>query len=35
MESNRLHYKPWDEITYPFQNINRVTAEVWDWIINW
>ena len=30
--SNYIHYKVWDEITYPFPNFNGVTIEVWDWI---
>ena len=24
----------WDEITYPFQNFNSATVEVWEWIRN-
>ena len=24
--------KVWDEITYPFPNINDYTVEVWEWI---
>ena len=26
--SNHIHYKVWDEITYPFLNFNRCTVEV-------
>ena len=26
--SNYIHYKVWDEITYPFLNFNRATVEV-------
>ena len=26
--------KAWDEITSPFQNFNRATFEVWEWISN-
>ena len=26
--------KVWDEITYPFPNVNGCTGEVWDWISN-
>ena len=26
--SNYIHYKMWDEITYPFLNFNRCTVEV-------
>ena len=29
---NYTHYKVWDEITYPFPDINDATAEVWEWI---
>ena len=29
--SNYIHYKVWDEITYPFPNFN---VEVWEWISN-
>ena len=29
-----IHYKVWDEITYPFQNFNGCTVEVWEWINN-
>ena len=25
---NHIHYKVWDEITYPFLNFNGVTVEV-------
>ena len=24
----------WDEITYPFLNVNGATVEVWEWISN-
>ena len=27
---NYIHYKVWDEITYPFPNINGTTVEVWE-----
>ena len=27
-ESNHIHYKVWDEITYPFLNFNGATVEV-------
>ena len=27
-------YEVWDEITYPFQNFNDTTVEVWEWINN-
>ena len=30
--SNYIHYKVWDEITYPFPNLNGKTVEVWEWI---
>ena len=30
--SNYIHYKVWDEITYPFPNFNSATVEVWEWI---
>ena len=26
--SNHIHYKMWDEITYPFLNFNSATVEV-------
>ena len=32
--SNHIHYKMWDEITYPFPNFNSCTVEVWEWISN-
>ena len=32
--SNYIHYKVWDEITYPFLNFNGVTAEFQEWISN-
>ena len=32
--SNCIHYKAWDEITYPFPNFNSATVEVWEWISN-
>ena len=31
MDSNDIHYKVWDVITYPFLNFN---IEVWEWINN-
>ena len=30
--SNYIHYKLWDEITYPFPNVNGCTVEVLEWI---
>ena len=32
--SNYIHYKVWDEITYPFLNFNGCTIEVKEWISN-
>ena len=32
--SNHMLCKMWDEITYPFQNFNSCTIEVWEWISN-
>ena len=32
--SNYIRYQVWDEITYPFQNFNGGTVEVWELIIN-
>ena len=32
--SNHIHYKVWNEITYPFINFNGVTVEVYEWISN-
>ena len=29
---NQIHYKVWDEITYPFSNFNSCTVEVWEWV---
>ena len=29
-----IHYKSWDEITYPFPNFNGATVEVWEWVSN-
>ena len=29
--SNHIHYKLWDEITYPFPNFNGAAVNVWDW----
>ena len=34
MDKNYLHYKMWDEITYPFLNLNGATADVWKWVSN-
>ena len=31
---NYIHYKEWDEITYPFLNFNSCTIEVYEWISN-
>ena len=32
--SNYIHYKMWEEITYPFPDFNGATVEVWEWINN-
>ena len=32
--SDYIHYKVWDEITYPFPNFNSGTVEVWEWMNN-
>ena len=32
--SNYIHYKVWDEITYPFPNFNGAVVEGWKWISN-
>ena len=32
--SNYMHYKIWDELTYPFLNFNGCTVEVYEWISN-
>ena len=32
--SNHIHYKAWQEITYPFPDFNGCAVEVWEWIIN-
>ena len=32
--SDYIHYKVWDEITYPFLNFNGATVEVSDWKCN-
>ena len=31
---NRIHYKVWIEITYPFLNFNGATVEYLEWMIN-
>ena len=31
--SNDIHYKVWDEVTYPFRKRSGATVEVWEWII--
>ena len=28
--NNDIHYKVWDEITYPFLNFSGIAAEVWE-----
>ena len=30
--NNHILSKVWDEITYPFLNVNGATVEVWEWI---
>ena len=32
--NNYMISKVWDEITYPFQNFNGATVQVWEWIGN-
>ena len=32
--SNHMHYKVWDQITYPFTNSKGCTIKVWEWISN-
>ena len=32
--NNYIHYKMWDEITYPFLNFNGCTVEVQEWLSN-
>ena len=32
--ANYIHYKVWDEITYPFTNFNSATVEVCEWKSN-
>ena len=32
--SNYINHKVCDEITYPIQNFNGATVEVWEWISN-
>ena len=27
---DHIHYKVWDEITYPFPNFNGATVEIWN-----
>ena len=29
-----MHSKVWDEITYPFPNLNGAAIEVWEWVSN-
>ena len=31
---NYIHFKMWDEITYPFPNFNGATVEVWESLSN-
>ena len=33
MDTYYIHYKMWQEITYPFPNFNGCNVEVWEWII--
>ena len=33
-KSNDIHYKMWDEITYPFPNFHGTATEVWKWVSN-
>ena len=33
-KSNYAHYKVWNEITFPFPNINCAAVEVWEWTSN-
>ena len=32
--SNYIHFKMWDEITYPFPNFNCAAIELWEWLSN-
>ena len=32
--NNHMHYKVWDQITYPFTNSKGCTIKVWEWISN-
>ena len=32
--SNHMPSEVWDEITYPFSNVNGATVEIWEWISN-
>ena len=32
--NNHIHYKVWDEISYPIPNFNGITIEAWEWISN-
>ena len=34
IDKNNIHYKAWDEKTYPFPNINGKAVEVWECISN-
>ena len=34
MRNNYIHFKVWDEITYPFPEFNGETIEVCEWISN-
>ena len=34
VDINSIHYKVWDETTYPFPNFDGATVEVWEWIGN-
>ena len=32
--SNYVHYRIWDEITYPFPNFNGAAVDVWELVSN-
>ena len=32
--ANYIYYKMWNDITYPFPNLNGAMTEVWEWTSN-
>ena len=34
-KNNYIHYKVWDEITYPFPTFKSAVIAVWEWVISY